>query len=43
MNNFNPDGEHKVKIRSGHVYLDGILAIPTDACGLVLFVHGTNY
>jgi dienelactone hydrolase len=34
--------EHEVRIPSKDVYLDGILYIPDDAHGLVLFVHGSG-
>ncbi len=34
--------EHPVIIPSNEVHLDGILHIPTDAKGLVLFVHGSG-
>ena len=42
MTNFAIDVEHSVTIPSGKVYLDGLLYIPKDACGLVLFVHGSG-
>lgn len=42
MTNFKLKEEHTVKIPSGEVYLDGLLYIPKEACGLVLFVHGSG-
>lgn len=39
---FEVDTEHPVIIPSGPVHLDGILHIPKDAFGLVLFVHGSG-
>jgi len=42
MTNFKLNEEHTVKIPSGEVYLDGLLYIPKEACGLVLFVHGSG-
>lgn len=41
MTNFKLNEEHTVTIPSVEVYLDGLLYIPKDACGLVLFVHGS--
>lgn len=40
--NFTIATEHPVVILSGDVHLDGILHIPKDAHGLVLFVHGSG-
>ena len=34
--------EHPVIIPSGKVHLDGVLHIPANATGLVLFVHGSG-
>ncbi len=42
MSHFIPDTEHPVIIPSGTVHLDGILHIPKDAKGLVIFVHGSG-
>lgn len=42
MTNFKLNEEIVVTIPSGNVSLDGILYIPKDACGLVLFVHGSG-
>ena len=42
MTNFTLEVEHSITIPSGDVYLDGLLYIPKDACGLVLFVHGSG-
>jgi dienelactone hydrolase len=42
MTNFTLNEEHRVIIPSADVYLDGLLFIPNDACGLVLFVHGSG-
>lgn len=42
MTNFKLNEKHAVTIPSGGVYLDGLLYIPKDACGLVLFVHGSG-
>lgn len=42
MNNFTINREHKITIPSGKVYLDGLLFIPKDAFGLILFVHGSG-
>lgn len=40
--NFKSDTEYSVKIPSDNVYLEGLLYIPEDAFGLVLFVHGSG-
>lgn len=42
MTNFKLDEEHSVKIPSREIYLDCLLYIPTNAYGLVLFVHGSG-
>lgn len=42
MTNFKLNEEHAVKIPSSEVHLDGLLYIPSNACGLVLFVHGSG-
>lgn len=42
MSHFTLDTEHPVTIPSSDVHLDGILHIPTDAKGLVIFVHGSG-
>lgn len=42
MTNFKLNEEHAVKIPSSGVYLEGLLYVPKDACGLVLFVHGSG-
>ncbi len=42
MTHFKLNEEHTITIPSGDVYLDGLLYIPKDACGLVLFVHGSG-
>lgn len=42
MPHFTSDIEHPVIIPSGNVHLDGILHIPQDAKGLVIFVHGSG-
>lgn len=39
---FNLDTEHPVSIPSDNVYLDGLLHIPKDAYGIVLFAHGSG-
>ena len=39
---FELNREHVITIPSGDVYLDGLLYVPEDACGLVLFVHGSG-
>lgn len=42
MSTFIVDTQHTVTIPSNNVQLDGILYIPKDARGLVLFVHGSG-
>lgn len=42
MRNFSYDTEHTITIPSGDINLDGLLFIPKDATGLVLFVHGSG-
>ena len=42
MNHLSLDKEHAITIPSGNLFLDGILTIPTNATGLVLFVHGSG-
>ncbi len=42
MAHYTLNKEHTVTIPSDNVSLDGLLYIPKDACGLVLFVHGSG-
>jgi pimeloyl-ACP methyl ester carboxylesterase len=42
MVHFTFDKEHTITISSGDISLDGLLYVPKDACGLVLFVHGSG-
>lgn len=42
MSHFTLNTEHNITIPSGNVTLDGILYIPEEAQGLVLFVHGSG-
>lgn len=42
MTQFTVDIEHPLIITSGKTHLAGILHIPKDALGLVLFVHGSG-
>jgi putative phosphoribosyl transferase len=42
MEHFLLNKEQSVKIPSDDIYLDGLLYIPKEACGLVLFVHGSG-
>ena len=42
MKNFKVNETHLITIPSGKIYLDGLLYIPKDACGLVVFVHGSG-
>lgn len=42
MADYTLDKEHSIAIPSENIYLDGLLYIPKDACGLVLFVHGSG-
>jgi len=42
MTHLTPEVEHAIRIPSGDIYLDGILTIPKEACGLVLFAHGSG-
>lgn len=42
MSDFTPGVERNIRIPSGQVFLEGILTIPKEACGLVLFVHGSG-
>ena len=42
MTHFSRDIDHPVIIPSGNVHLDGLLHIPENAKGLVLFVHGSG-
>ena len=42
MTNFKLNEDYAVTIPSGQVYLDGLLYIPKDPSGLVLFVHGSG-
>lgn len=39
---FSLDTQHQVSIASGEANLKGLLHIPTDATGIVLFVHGSG-
>jgi len=42
MTNYKLNEEYAVRIPSSGVYLEGLLYVPKDACGLVLFVHGSG-
>lgn len=42
MKEYSLDREHSVQISSAKVLLDGLLYIPKQAQGLVLFVHGSG-
>ncbi len=42
MSDFTLNKEHAVSIPSNDVRLEGLLYIPNEACGLVLFVHGSG-
>ncbi|WP_019216755.1 dienelactone hydrolase family protein [Legionella tunisiensis] len=42
MNNFIVDTEHPVIIPSAEIYLEGLLYIPKESRGLVLFAHGSG-
>lgn len=42
MVHYTLDKKHTVTIPSDNISLDGLLYIPQDACGLVLFVHGSG-
>lgn len=42
MMNFTKEVIHEVLIPGGMIHLDGLLYIPQDAHGLVLFVHGSG-
>lgn len=42
MTHLTSEIEHQITIPSGDIHLDGILTIPEEACGLVLFVHGSG-
>ena len=42
MSNFMVDMEHPVIIPSAEIYLEGLLYIPKEAQGLVLFAHGSG-
>lgn len=42
MSNYNLNTEHNITIPCGNVILDGLLYIPQEAVGLVLFVHGSG-
>jgi len=42
MTLFRVDTEHPIIIPSGKIHLDGILHIPIDASGIVLFAHGSG-
>lgn len=42
MTHYTTDTEHPITIPSGKIHLDGILHIPSEAFGLVLFVHGSG-
>jgi dienelactone hydrolase len=37
-----PPIEHPVSVRTGHAVLDGSLAIPQNAIGIVVFAHGSG-
>src|SRR5574340_1470792 len=34
--------EHDVRITKGKLALEGILGLPTDSCGVVVFAHGSG-
>jgi putative phosphoribosyl transferase len=42
MTHFSVNTEHPVIIPSGEIHLDGILHIPKEAIGVVLFAHGSG-
>lgn len=42
MHHYTVDTEHPVIIPSDKVHLDGIMHVPKNAIGLVLFVHGSG-
>ncbi|HAT8179960.1 TPA: alpha/beta hydrolase [Legionella pneumophila] len=42
MNTLMTNIEHPVQIPSGHYFLNGLLYIPENAQGIVLFVHGSG-
>ncbi len=42
MTNFTPDLEHEIVIPSDHSQLNGILYIPNESHGIVLFAHGSG-
>ncbi|HDV5710016.1 TPA: dienelactone hydrolase family protein [Legionella pneumophila] len=42
MNALMTNVEHPVQIPSGHYFLNGLLYIPENAQGIVLFVHGSG-
>jgi len=42
MTHFTVDTEHPVIIPSDTVHLDGLLHIPKNAYGVVLFAHGSE-
>lgn len=42
MTEYTHDTEHPVMIPSGKVILDGILHVPKNSTGVVLFVHGSG-
>lgn len=42
MTHFTVDTEHPIIIPSDNVHLDGLLHIPKDARGVVLFAHGSG-
>ena len=39
---FTKDTEHPVTVKCDHAHLEGILHIPTEAKGLVIFAHGSG-
>lgn len=34
--------EHGIRIKEGRITLDGILGLPADPCGVVVFAHGSG-
>lgn len=42
MTSYTVDTEHPVVIPAGQVHIDGILHVPKDAKGVVLFAHGSG-
>lgn len=42
MEAFTLDADHSIVIPNNNIYLDGILHIPTESRGIVLFAHGSG-